>query len=132
MRSCLKHFGENTGIRTTFTARADVDNLDTTSRTVLYRIAQEALTNVARHSKATKVRVTIRLGNDDICLEVRDDGCGFDVDDAPNSPQSRRLGLLGMRERAEIIGGTLSITSAPGKPTIVRVLIPKPQSNDKL
>ncbi len=127
MRSYLKHFTEQTGIRTSFTAFAEVEKLDGTSRTALYRIAQEALTNVSRHAKASVVKVSIRLRQNRVCMEIQDDGRGFQVEDAAAIQHSKRLGLLGMRERAEMVGGVFCVDSAPGKPTTVHVEIPKDQ-----
>ncbi|MBK8039858.1 MAG: sensor histidine kinase [Verrucomicrobiaceae bacterium] len=129
MRSYLKLFTEQTGIRCTFTAFAEIEKLDNASRTVLYRIAQEALTNVSRHAKATLVKVSIRLHKDRVCMEIHDDGRGFQVEDAAAIQHSKRLGLLGMRERAEMVGGTFCVDSAPGKPTTVHVEIPKDKSS---
>ena len=129
MRSHLKLFTEQTGIRCTFTAFAEVEKLGNASRTVLYRIAQEALTNVSRHAKATLVKVSIRLSQDRVCMEIHDDGRGFQVEDDAAIRHSKRLGLLGMRERAEMVGGTFCVDSAPGKPTTVHVEIPKDKSS---
>jgi signal transduction histidine kinase len=87
----------------------------------LYRIAQEALNNVAKHSGAGSARVVLRTsdadGREALTLRVEDDGCGFDVDDV----RSGRLGLGIMAERAESIGADLSIASAPGRGTRIAV-----------
>ena len=85
----------------------------------ILRIAQEALQNVLKHAKAQRVVVTLRRDDDGTLLEVADDGIGFD----PEAPEtrSRRLGLTSMEERAQRLGGTLEITSAPGKGTTVRL-----------
>jgi len=92
--------------------------------TVLYRIAQEALTNVARHSKASHVEVTIEVLEKAIRMTIKDDGQGFQVTGKAGSRKKNRLGLIGMRERAEMIGGSFHVNSAPGGPTMVRVEIP--------
>ncbi|WP_433207803.1 sensor histidine kinase [Dactylosporangium sp. CS-047395] len=86
----------------------------------LYRIALEALANAARHAEASQV--TVRLAGDDshVVLEVSDDGVGF----TPGLPFPGRLGLRSMRERAELLGGTLDIRSAPGAGTVVRAALP--------
>lgn len=127
MRSYLKTFTEQTGIRTTFSAFDGVEKLDGVSRTALYRIAQEAITNVSRHAKATLVKVSIRLRRNHVCMEIHDNGSGFQVEDANSIQHSKRLGLLGMRERAEMVGGVFCVDSAPGKPTTVHVEIPRDQ-----
>ncbi|MGY4707275.1 PAS domain S-box protein [Candidatus Bipolaricaulota sp. J31] len=85
----------------------------------LYRIAQEALNNALKHAHAASVVVTLRLGEDCVELEVRDDGRGFVPGDA-----TAGMGLANMRERARTLGGTVEIASAPGKGTAVRVRVP--------
>jgi signal transduction histidine kinase len=77
-------------------------------RTCLYRVAQEALHNCARHSRAHVVRVAVQHAADSLCLSVRDDGIGF------NPHVEKGLGLLGMQERVESLGGTFTIDSRPG------------------
>jgi PAS domain S-box-containing protein len=89
--------------------------------TALFRILQETLTNVARHAKATRVEVVQQTERDRLVLRIRDNGRGFD----PEDPSiSKSLGLLGMRERAAILGGEVNITSASGKGTTVTAWIP--------
>jgi signal transduction histidine kinase len=85
----------------------------------VYRIVQEALTNVSKHSGATKARVEVRENDATIHLVVSDDGTGFDP-----AAVTAGFGLLGMRERVELLGGTLAIESAPGSGTTVRVSVP--------
>jgi len=93
--------------------------------THLYRIAQEALTNVARHARTTHVVMQLLRREDALELVVRDAGRGFDRELAiAQAEQCGSLGLLGMRERAGLVGGTLSIDSAPGRGTAVRVVLP--------
>lgn len=89
--------------------------------TALYRIAQEALTNVARHAGATSIWLRIVLERASVSLEVNDNGCGIPAERI-NAPRS--LGLLGMRERAHEVGGTMTIEGKPGQGTTVRVMIP--------
>jgi signal transduction histidine kinase len=89
--------------------------------TALFRILQETLTNVARHARATRVEVVKQKQRDGLVLRIRDNGRGFD----PADPSlSKSLGLLGMRERAAILGGKVIIASAPGKGTTVTAWIP--------
>ena len=87
--------------------------------TTLFRIAQECLTNVVRHAHAQHVSIFLRQDDQNICLRVLDDGCGFEA-----SRQQSGLGLAGMRERAALLGGTLTISSRPGQGTIVEVVLP--------
>ncbi|MFI7320666.1 sensor histidine kinase [Streptomyces venezuelae] len=87
---------------------------------VLYRAAQEGLTNARRHARATHVTVALRLGEDAARLVVTDDGCGFVPDGA-----SAGYGLLGMRERAHLVGGSVDVDSAPGAGTRLTVTVPR-------
>lgn len=91
--------------------------------THLYRIAQEALNNAAKYAGASQVTVMLERRGENIVLVVEDDGCGFDLEAA----RSRRecLGLVGMRERAQIVGGRLDVETAPGKGTSIFVLVPR-------
>ena len=101
----------------------DVDaHLDLTGKLAVYRIIQEALSNARRHSGAESVCLCLTEEDGAVVAEVRDDGCGFD----PSSGMQldRGLGLIGMRERASMIGGALLIESAPGAGTTVRASIP--------
>ncbi|MBI4206055.1 MAG: PAS domain S-box protein [Betaproteobacteria bacterium] len=112
-----------TGIKCEVVSDASVDELDVDPgrATALFRIAQEALTNVVRHSKASHVTIALRNGVDGAELQVKDNGRGFDTG---RSPPSRAWGLVGMAERARAFGGEFSITSAAQQGTSVRVLIP--------
>jgi signal transduction histidine kinase len=89
--------------------------------TALYRIVQEALTNVVRHAQASRVDVVLQRRGDQVIAIVEDNGLGFDVDEAL---RCGRLGLVGMRERAEVLGGTLTIESGPGNGTTVFTQLP--------
>jgi PAS domain S-box-containing protein len=91
--------------------------------TALFRIFQETLTNVARHANATEVTVRLAREKDDFVLEVRDNGEGVSEDQLA---EGGSLGILGMRERALLLGGELTILGAPGSGTTVRVRIPAP------
>lgn len=91
--------------------------------TNLLRIAQEALTNVVRHASATELRVTLRFDPQAIDLVLRDDGCGFD-----RAATSDGYGLIGMAERAELMGGTLSIDSGGSTGTTVHIQLPAPDA----
>lgn len=92
----------------------------------LYRVAQEALTNVVKHAGADKADVRLQFGDDAVTLEVEDDGSGFDIDMLRN-PERPSWGLLGMEERASLLGGSFHISSQPGKGTCVEVTIPYEQ-----
>ena len=123
LQTYLHGFMTDTGIRVSLKAYARIEQASATVRTALYRIAQEALNNVARHAKASRVDVSLELHDDTICMQITDNGQGFTTGVPARSKKSGGLGLLGMRERAEMIGGTLRVDSAAGGPTTVQVRI---------
>ena len=90
---------------------------------ILYRVVQEALTNVIRHANANRASVVLLRHNSEITLLVEDDGKGFDAQSAFQGDIAS-LGLMGMRERVALVGGDLTIDSQPGKGAVVRVRIP--------
>jgi signal transduction histidine kinase len=103
------------------TIRIDLaDRLDADLETVLYRVAQEALTNIVKHAGAAHVWVSLSESGDAVTLEIRDDGVGFRPEEAPTLVQDGHLGLIAMRERVETVGGTWELHSAPGEGTVVR------------
>ena len=103
--------------------------LPATIETALYRITQEALTNVARHAAAQSVSLLLEARHGSITLIVEDDGRGFDVASCMKDTQNDRcLGVFGMRERATLLGGTLTIESTPGSGTTVFIELPLPAS----
>jgi signal transduction histidine kinase len=96
-------------------------------RETVYFVLREALHNAARHSHAAHVRVVLQVDDDCLTLTVEDDGSGFDI--ARTEPG--RHGLLGMRERAQLVGGELEIKSAPATGTIVNLRIPHPRDDQR-
>jgi len=124
LHSFLKHFTTQTGVRTRLTAFAGVEQLDTAQRTVLYRVAQEALTNVSRHAQASQVQVNIQKLDGTVCMRVKDNGKGFHIAQLSHGKKSKRLGLLGMSERVEMVSGKFKVESAPGKGTTIQARIP--------
>ena len=121
----LKRFSAHTGAEVRLNREGEPDELPEDVQTALYRVAQEALTNVARHAGATVVEVDVVIVGDRIELRVRDDGAGFDpgVAAAATSGAGRGLGLGGMAERARLAGGELDVRSAPGVGTSVTMTI---------
>jgi PAS domain S-box-containing protein len=113
-------FERRTGITCVFEPAATPTPSDTVA-TAAYRIAQEALTNVARHAKAGHVHVLMDKKKHRLILAVQDDGRGFDVN---HLPEFEGLGLAGMRERAALAGGRLEIQSKAGHGTMVRFMVP--------
>lgn len=104
-------------------ARADLDAVELPEHleTALYRIAQEAIQNVARHAKATTASVSLRSADGFVVLSVVDDGVGMEGD-----PPAGHYGIVGMKERAELVGGSFEIFSRPGEGTRVLVKVPAP------
>jgi signal transduction histidine kinase len=98
--------------------------LSPTIETVCYRIAQEALTNIARHSQASVVAMAITVRAGHVILTIHDDGVGFDTGRVGQSPMAERLGLLGIQERARLLGGVATIRSWPDRGTVVRARLP--------
>ena len=122
----LKEVRKRTGLQIHLTASksATIEAVNTLKRTVLYRIAQEALNNVDKHAQASRVDVTVQVDAEHICLEVADNGKSFSVQSVLANRHRKRLGLVGMRERAEMVGGTFGIESEPGRGTTDRVRLP--------
>ncbi len=120
------------GIRVETSAWTPDMRLPPTVETVLFRIGQEAITNAARHARASRVRVNLygSESRDRVTLEIEDDGIGFDEDQVRRDPLRDRapLGLLGMRERVQLIGGELLVQSEPGQGTLISVTVPLGQS----
>jgi signal transduction histidine kinase len=92
--------------------------------TVIYRSVQEALTNVAKHARATRVWIDLERQSHQVGCTVRDDGIGFDVRATLSKPGRRGIGLLSIQERVAEVGGKAAITSAPGQGTELRLTIP--------
>jgi PAS domain S-box-containing protein len=124
LHSFVKLFSRRTRLHVHLKAFAGVEQLDIAKRTILYRVAQEALTNVSRHAHASRADVSIEKLPDSVEMKIKDDGKSFHVERILNSKGSQRLGLLGMRERVEMVGGTFCVESVPGKGTTIQVEIP--------
>ncbi|MGP8020967.1 MAG: sensor histidine kinase [Limisphaerales bacterium] len=124
LHSFMKNFTTRTGVRTQLTAFAGVEEMETARRTVLFRVAQEALTNVARHAKASRVKVSLQKMADGVCMKIEDDGKSFQVERTLHANGGKRLGLLGMRERLEMVGGKFGVESTPGQGTTITAQIP--------
>jgi signal transduction histidine kinase len=113
-------FRESSGIDVALEARIGGDRLGSEVETTLYRIVQEALTNVVKHAAATRVSISLVRKDGSISAVVEDDGRGFSVDES----RADALGLVGMRERAALLGGRVSIESARGRGTTLAVEVP--------
>lgn len=130
LRGYLKNYMSRTGIRvSTRFPRRDL-NLPKSAEIQLLRIIQEALNNTWKHARASKVEVQLSVLNKNLNIKVRDNGCGISVDEAEaTSANSQHFGLSIMRDRAESIGGSFSITSSPHEGTCVMVSFPLQQAN---
>ncbi len=106
----------------------DDSSLPIEYRTVFFRIVQEALTNVAKHAEATRVEVRLAVGPHQVTLDIRDNGCGFDAQLVRKLENERPAGwgLVGIRERALLLGGSCRIETAPGQGTHLNVVAPLP------
>lgn len=114
-------FEKRTGIKIVLELPEELKGVSSKTNIALFRIYQEALTNVARHSGASNVFCSLKKQNEDLYFTITDDGKGFDV---AITEQLHSLGLLGMRERSVMIGGKYQITSEPGKGTKVEAVLP--------
>lgn len=124
LKTYVKTFSQDTGIQVTFKAAVGPLTLPNAARTALYRVALEALANVARHAQATQVTIDFSHKPPRLLMNVSDNGIGFDVGDMWRKKKARHLGMLGMQERMEMAGGTLTVTSSPGHGTALQASIP--------
>lgn len=122
IRSLLTDYTARTGIQAQLKLIGKERRLSRDSELGIFRIAQEALWNTERHSKATKVVVTMTFSQYQVRMDIKDNGLGFNV--PLNLSTSGQLGLLGMQERAELLGGKLEIQSSPEKGAIITVSAP--------
>ena len=115
-----KEFSRRSGIPVDVVIQGEVDTVPDEVRTCLYRVVQEALTNVARHARAKRIRLLVQREGELVSVAIEDDGTGF----ALLTPRTNGLGLVGLKERVAELSGTVQIASAPGKGTRVSVEIP--------
>jgi two-component system NarL family sensor kinase len=121
LAAALEHlaqeFSQHSGMPVAFASSGQVDRLPQVVGTVLFRIAQEALTNIERHAGARTISLALERRRDELTLAIRDDGAGFDTEDVAVHPQ-RGIGLRNMMERLDAIGGALRITSSTAGTTV--------------
>jgi signal transduction histidine kinase len=127
LRAALANYVQDWSLRVSVsaelhTAGLNTDRLASEIETTLYRIAQEALNNIAKHARARHVEIILERRPDHVSLIVVDDGVGFDP--AEIDGDRRGFGLLGMQERAALVGASLEIESAPGEGTTILVRMP--------
>src|SRR6266404_139177 len=122
LRSLLDEQGRLASVAVRFSAKNMPENLDPEIQTTCFRIAQEAITNAVRHARSTQIRVDLSHENGNLRLQIRDNGTGFDAESA--QAQTIGLGLVGMKERAALVGGRTRIMASRGKGAIVDVTLP--------
>ena len=124
LRVHLNDFAKRTKIRIHFTTAGGIEHLSSARRTVIYRVVQAALTQAAHPAEATMIKVSLKKIRATICLRIHENGKSYEVEPALSGHAGKRLGLLGMREWVEMVGGHFSVVSAPGKGTTICVRIP--------
>ena len=125
-----KHL-EEAGVRVKVEVFMDDPSLPAQVSVTLFRIAQEAINNILRHAEAKSAEIRLQKQEACVCLEIEDDGCGFPVSQVyENALRQQRLGLLGIRERAELVGGTVQVNSQPDYGTRVKVCLPFFETGD--
>jgi two-component system sensor histidine kinase DegS len=127
LRDSANAMSQRTGLPVELRLEAPVDELHEAARTVVLRVAQEALRNIAKHAGATRAWIHTSVGDGPDgrrwLLEVGDDGRGFDLENVATHPDRRHFGLRFMRERADLLGSHLSIQTSPAAGTVVRLTI---------
>lgn len=124
LKKTVADWGERTGVRAEFTVTGTAEQLHDEVAATLLRIVQEALSNAARHARAGRVGVTLSYLGDEVILDIRDDGRGFDPAALPERTRAGGFGLDGMRARAERIAGSLTVESEPGHGTALSARVP--------
>jgi two-component system, NarL family, sensor histidine kinase DegS len=125
LRTFLKDYQAKTGIETDFSVFGNDRRYDSTFEVAIFRIVQEALTNVSKHAGASRVWVKVETtGGKEIKVQVKDDGAGFDASKVVAGVAGSKFGLVAMRERTELLGGSMEIHSAPSQGTKLNFLFP--------
>ncbi|MFQ5814363.1 MAG: ATP-binding protein [Anaerolineae bacterium] len=119
----LDRFSQETGVQAVFNISGDLA-LDSLAEVTVFRVVQECLSNVQKHANASKVEVRLRGTKTGLELRVQDDGQGFDPNDVVSGTIGKGVGLMSMRERAELVGGRLSVQSSPGTGCQVTLYVP--------
>jgi signal transduction histidine kinase len=124
LKKTVADWARRTGVRADFTLTGTAEHLHEEISATLLRIAQEALSNASRHARAARLGVTLSFMGDEVTLDVRDDGRGFDPAAVPARTGNGGFGLDGMRARAERVAGSLTLESEPGRGTAVSARVP--------
>ncbi|WCN39168.1 sensor histidine kinase [Aneurinibacillus uraniidurans] len=128
IRSYIQRYGQVYGIHVELKTDEKQRRYESNVETVLYRVCQEALTNIAKHSGTTHALVNIHHDKEYIIMSIEDYGKGFDS--KQYKPNGTNLGLFGMKERAHLVNGSVEVISSPGKGTTVQIIIPYKEQND--
>ena len=124
LRWYVRTFSERTGIHVTFDNKESTDSLDPDIESMLFRITQEALTNIVKHSQSKSAIVRLDCQKKSIQLEIQDYGIGLKTNQPTQSEFTKGSGIPGIRDRVSLWGGEFSIRSQAGKGTILRIMIP--------
>lgn len=124
LKSQISDFSKSTQIPVSLTCKSKLSSMGDFSKTVLFRVAQEALQNIAKHSRASKVWISLKRRGTMMQVQIKDNGRAFNVNRLRLIGKSRRIGLLGMRERVKLAGGTISILSSKGSGTTITAQVP--------
>lgn len=125
LRWCAQERLSAQGVDVVLDTPEDALRLPEEVETALFRISQESIANICRHAHATQAWIGLKVGTDEVCMTIRDNGVGFDLDAFNTSEREQRpWGLLGMQERAALLRGRLYLDSEPGEGTTVRVCLP--------
>ena len=126
LRWLAREVSRRSGLKVKMIADEIEENLSDAHRTCIYRVVQEALNNCARHSRATQARVVVHRDADGLSVTVQDDGIGFQPE------KDKGMGLLGMEERVDRLGGRFTVESKPGSGTVLRVFLPLANSEPSM
>lgn len=133
LRGYLKSYEKQYGIATTLKAMGGEARIPPRTKVFLFRILQEALSNVQKHARAKQIHLQVQVGDKDLKAVIQDDGVGFDLEEVGQSPEKwASFGLRGIEERARLLGGTASIQSKPKQGTTIRVTLPLEEKEELL
>jgi signal transduction histidine kinase len=125
LRQLTEAFAQRTGVVPRTHLRGSLTNLTDSQQIALLSLIREALSNIRKHSDADRVEIAIDAGTEGVRVEITDDGGGFDPEPArAQAARAGRLGLVGMRERVRMLGGSTRIESRPGGPTVISASLP--------
>lgn len=125
----IRDVGERTGIEASLQVSGEERRLERETELVAFRITQEALRNVEKHARAKHLRAKLQFARDGVSMQVQDDGVGFTLPPMDRISSGEHLGLTGMRERARLVGGTVTVRTRPARGTTVSLFVPDVRSS---